>query len=131
MMHKYKPWQAALLWDTHNAAFMGLARKGTPVLRSQYEAFLDDPAGTVAAIGEFLGVALDPASLFIDAHTVDLKPTHLVAGNPMRFRTGPLALKRDDAWQHSLPRGSRALVSSLTFPLMARYGYFGRDRSTP
>ena len=58
--------------------------------------------------------------------SVVLSASHTVAGNPMRFRTGPTKLRRDDAWRQSLPRGRRVLVSALTGPLLARYGYLRR-----
>jgi hypothetical protein len=56
-----------------------------------------------------------------------LSPSHTVAGNPMRFRTGPTQLRRDDAWRTELPRGRRRLVTALTAPLLARYGYLRRS----
>jgi hypothetical protein len=43
----------------------------------------------------------------------------------MRFRTGPITIRRDDEWRLRLPSGSRILTSALTFPLLARYGYLG------
>jgi hypothetical protein len=45
----------------------------------------------------------------------------------MRFRTGALTLRRDDAWRDALPRGRRWLVSALTAPMLARYGYLRRS----
>jgi hypothetical protein len=39
------------------------------------------------------------------------------------MRSGPLTVRLDDAWRTELPTGSRRLVSALTAPLLARYGY--------
>jgi len=51
---------------------------------------------------------------------------HTVAGNPVRMRSGPLKLRVDDAWRAAMPAADRRLVTLLTFPLLARYGYAGR-----
>jgi len=51
---------------------------------------------------------------------------HTVAGNPVRMQSGPLKLRVDDAWRAAMPAGDRRLVTLLTFPLLARYGYAGR-----
>ena len=34
-----------------------------------------------------------------------------------------LTVRLDDAWRTELPAGSRRLVTALTAPLLARYGY--------
>jgi hypothetical protein len=39
-----------------------------------------------------------------------------------------VTLRRDDAWRERLDPRSRRLVTSLTAPLMVRYGYLGRER---
>lgn len=41
----------------------------------------------------------------------------------MRFLTGDVTLRRDDAWRAQLPVGQRRLISALTAPLLSRYGY--------
>jgi hypothetical protein len=65
---------------------------------------------------------------FLSGDSAVLSPSHTVAGNPMRFRTGPITLRRDDAWRSKLPRARRLLVTALTAPLLARYGYLRRSR---
>jgi hypothetical protein len=54
---------------------------------------------------------------------VSAKAVHTVAGNADRMRSGPLTVRLDDAWRTDLPTRSRRLVSALTAPLLARYGY--------
>ena len=41
----------------------------------------------------------------------------------MRFSTGRVALRRDDAWTVSLPRAQRRLVGAVCAPLLRAYGY--------
>ena len=50
-------------------------------------------------------------------------PVHALAGNPSRFKDGPIEIRRDDRWKTDQPRGQRAIVSLLTWPLLRRYGY--------
>jgi hypothetical protein len=51
---------------------------------------------------------------------------HTVAGNPVRMQSGPVTLRVDDAWRGAMSARDRRLVTLLTFPLLARYGYAGR-----
>lgn len=127
LMTRYSPTRSAALWVGHNLFFGLLARLGTPTRRLRYEDFVARPETVLRELAAFADVPL-PASGpgFLDGATVTLSPSHTVAGNPMRFRTGPLQLRRDDAWRTELPVRDRRLVSALTAPLLAGYGYLGR-----
>jgi hypothetical protein len=46
----------------------------------------------------------------------------------MRFTTGRLVMRRDEAWRAALPAGQRRLVTMLTAPLLTAYGYSGIGR---
>jgi hypothetical protein len=61
----------------------------------------------------------------IEQAAVELSPNHNIGGNPMKLRSGTIALRRDDAWRTELPAGDRRLVSILTWPLRLGYGYGG------
>jgi len=54
---------------------------------------------------------------------IELGPHHTVAGNPMRFQTGRVDLRVDEAWRAAMPAQDRALVTRLTSTLRRRYGY--------
>ena len=60
---------------------------------------------------------------------VVLGPSHGLSGNPARFRSGAVELRRDDAWTTEMPARDRAVVTALTLPLLMAYGYTG-DRRT-
>lgn len=124
-MYRYPPWKSALLWDTHNAALAALGRRGVPVWRLHYERLLADPVATVADLARFLGVAAAGVESFVAAGSVEVGPAHQIAGNYMRFTTGRLPLRRDEAWRERLPAGARRTVDALTAPLLVRYGYAG------
>ena len=121
-MHRYAPGRTALLWNAHNAAFGLLRLRGTPVLRLRYEELLTDPVAATRRVAAFAG--LDPGPLdFLHRERVRLGQGHSVAGNPMRFASGEIPLRHDDAWRVHLPPRQRALVGALTAPLLSAYGY--------
>jgi hypothetical protein len=123
-MTKYSPSRSAILWNAHNAAFGWLRRLGVPVVTLQYERFLADPVATVRALASFAGLEVADSDLaYLSAHHADLGTVHSAAGNPMRFKTGRIVLRRDDEWRDKLPAGQRRLVSALTAPMLGRYGY--------
>lgn len=125
-MTRYSPSRSALLWDVHNAAFGLLRRRGVPVRTVRYEDFLADPVAVTAAIATFADLTLpDDAFGYLSTDHVDLTKGHSAAGNPMRFRTGRLALARDDEWRVKLPPRQRRLVSAVTLPMLNTYGYRG------
>lgn len=127
-MTRYTPAQTALLWNAHNVAFTMLERLGVPVLRVHYEKFLADPVATTRTVARFAGLDHAGSALdFLDTTHADLGACHSVAGNPMRFLTGRVALRRDDDWRAALPQRDRRLVSALTAPLLGVYGYLGRQ----
>jgi hypothetical protein len=123
-MTRYPPARSALLWNAHNAAFGLLERLGVPVLRIRYEEFVADPVAGTQALCDFAGVAPpDGALRFLGPSSAFLSTGHSAAGNPMRFTTGRIELRRDDAWRSALPATQRHLVSALTAPLLGAYGY--------
>jgi len=78
-------------------------------------------------LGHVLGQVPRPIELpFVDERTVELGPTHSITGNPDRLRTGPIAVRLDDRWRREMTARDRSLVTALTWPLLARYGYLMR-----
>jgi Sulfotransferase family len=130
LMTRYSPFRASVLWVGHNVVLSMLRRLGTGSQRLRYEDFVADPEGSVASVARFAGLPDgNGVADFLSGHTVELGRAHTVAGNPVRFRTGPMTLRRDDAWRERLPRRRRVLVTLLTFPLVVRYGYLRAGRS--
>ena len=74
--------------------------------------------------------ALDlPGSYDIDLSQpggIELEPGHSIGGNRMRFATGPLVIRADEAWREKMPAKQRRIVKTLTFPLRSAFGYVGR-----
>ena len=127
LMTRYSPSKSSALWVGHNLFFGLLGRLGTRTRLLRYEDFVTEPRAVLTGLAEFADVPAGDMD-FLTEGSVLLSPSHTVAGNPMRFRTGPTALRRDDAWRAELPTGRRRLVTVLTAPLLARYGYLRRAR---
>jgi Sulfotransferase family len=123
---RYTPVHSALLWDTTNLAaeaFLGRPPERCMMLR--YEDFIARPKETVARMLDL--VEEDPRELpFVDDHTVTLGTNHTVSGNPGRFETGSIELRPDEEWREKMARSSRRVATTLTLPLLWRYGYLRR-----
>lgn len=124
VMTRYSPGRSALLWNAHNAAFDLLARRGVAVRRLRYEDFVADPRQAVRELAAFAGLDIraNPLHFLGDTH-VDLRTGHSAAGNPMRFTTGRVPLRPDEAWRDALPAGQRWLVGAICAPQLRRYRY--------
>lgn len=90
-------------------------------LHMRYEDFAASPRAAVEQVVALLGET--GTAPFSDDRTVELRPNHIVAGNPSRFTTGAVTIRADEAWRRRMSRRDRALVETMTLPLMVRYGY--------
>lgn len=127
-MPQYSPTQAGVLWMAHNAMFEAVTAAGTPRLLVRYEDFARAPGATLDAVARYAGlrdVGGDQGAELL------LRPTHTVAGNPMRFRTGNVAVRADDEWRSAMAPRARRWVAALTWPLRARYGYVAGPGRVP
>ncbi len=117
------PTPFAAVWDVWNAT-VELLWGRSRYLRLRYEDLAREPAKAVRRIAALAG---EPANglRFVGKDTVAIAPTHTVAGNRGRFRTGEVRLRLDDEWARSdrLSSHQYAAVSALTWPLRLRYGY--------
>jgi hypothetical protein len=127
-MPTFGPAWSSLTWVSNNLAVDVVRGRGLTRRVVRYERLVTTPAGE---LGRALGDAL-PASARAalesggDAGEFTAGVQHTVAGNPVRMQSGPLRLRMDDAWRRAMPARDRRLVTLLTFPLLARYGYAGR-----
>ena len=113
-------------WTENCVSAEALRRRVPPErwLFVRYEDFATDPRAVVDRVIAFLGRTAD--SPFQDANSIVLGPNHTVAGNPNRFRTGPVTIALDDEWRRRMPLRQRLAVRALCWPLLARYGYLLR-----
>jgi hypothetical protein len=122
LMPRYSPLTMSTQWTAHNVGVAALPHLGVPMLRIKYEQFVCRPRETLRRVAEFAGLEPNGTPVVDDDHLV-LSRSHSAAGNPMRFQPGRIQLRLDDEWRTKLPVRQRRLVTGLTFPLLARYGY--------
>jgi len=123
-MPRYHPARMALRWVSYNLLFHVLRRTHVPSLFVRYESVVRRPREEIERILRFgVGHHTHTTLDFIQDDRVFLASTHTVAGNPMRFQQGPLALRVDDRWRQDMDRTLRRTVGALTWPLMRHYGY--------
>jgi hypothetical protein len=108
--------RACLRWTTHNLLFQLAQLLHVRTVRLPYERFAGNPQ-VLQQVAEELLVAPTEIALSIDCHVVDLAVDHTVSGNPMRFDTGEVTVRRDDQWRTTMPAWRRRAVAVLTFPL--------------
>lgn len=129
-MTRYSPAASAVLWSAHNASTAMLPSLGTPVMLVRYESFVQEPERTLAAVARFADLELDDSAFdFVEPGMLRLRPAHTASGNPLRFASGQLEIRPDEAWRSQLSRRERLLVSALTYPQLAHYGFAGRRRA--
>ena len=117
------PASSSLRWAARNVGaelFWGLSKERYVLLR--YEDFIAEPQKTIRRILKLVGEEATPLP-HVGEHEVQLGINHNIWGNPNRFQTGPVRLKPDDEWASGMRSRDKAVVTALTLPLLAWYGY--------
>ncbi len=117
LMQRHSPAKSAALWDVWNLTASVLWRGSDRYLRLTYEDFVRRPRFWTERILELAGHDADLGPVFVDGRTARVSPSHTVAGNPDRMRSGDVTLRLDDEWVTGMRRMDRAVVSALTAPL--------------
>lgn len=121
-MEHIGPTKASLMWLESSVSTSLVARRTQrDVTVVRYEDLVTRPAEELARVARAVG--LEPDVSFVDGTTLQLRPSHAVAGNPARVRSGPLVLARDDEWDRHMSSAQRALVSAITAPRRRTHGY--------
>jgi Sulfotransferase family len=122
-MPQRSPAASALKWTVRNLATEALWRRcpGRYIML-RYEDFVAEPHKPIGRVLELVGEERVPRP-HVAEHEVELRVNHNVWGNPDRFRTGKVEIRPDREWAYNIKSGDCRLVSSLTFPLLARYNY--------
>ena len=111
-----------VIWNLMVERLWGRAAESEIHLRLRYEDLVGEPERHLTRIAGLFGESPD-LDFFRSSHRVDLSPAHMVAGNPLRFESGPVELRLDDEWRRSMPFRQRLTATALGWPLMRRYGY--------
>ena len=117
------PARVALEWSAKNILTEILTPRSVPSMFLRYEEAVKDPSSTVRRLTEFMSESLPADALdFLTGQTITLSTHHTVTGNPDRFNN-TIRIRPDAEWQDKMNPRQRALVTFLTYPLLAKYGY--------
>jgi hypothetical protein len=126
------PLRMSARYVCYNLLFHLLRGLRVPTVLLRYESLVRDPARELTRVLDHAGrPPVDGELGFIGDGWVELGPSHALAGNPMRFRSGRVPLRLDEEWRGELRRRHRLLTLTSTWPLLLRYGYLrgsGRGR---
>ena len=108
-------------WQFRNLATEWVGRR-LPYHRLRYEQLVERPEDQITELFEAIA-PLRGNRLRLDGREVELKPVHLLGGNPNRFQEGTTELREDDRWRTDLPAWKQSVASTICGPLLRRYGY--------
>jgi hypothetical protein len=129
-MPRYSALPASTGWLVANIPYHTAPLRSVPRLRVRYESLVALPGSEVARIARFLGSGLGPTDVaHFDASSIEIADNHMISGNPHRLGRRSVRVRIDDEWRSSMRPLDRMVVSAITLPLRAAYGYTGnRDR---
>ncbi|MGD8352212.1 MAG: sulfotransferase [Nitrospirota bacterium] len=121
-MEIYSSFKVSKRWMSMNMWPLFIKRHIQPdrYMALTYESMASNPKEAIGRILDFVGVRSD-LSFFLDDFTVDLRPTHSVLGNPMRFDSGAVEISYDGEWVTKLGLMDRLIVDVMTYPVMRRF----------
>ena len=120
------PLKMSARYLAYNLLFHLLGALGVRSILLRYESLVRDPSGELTRVLALSGRPVAAGELgFVGDGWVELGPSHALAGNPMRFRSGRVPLRVDEEWRGQLRRRHRLLTLASTWPLLLRYGYLG------
>jgi Sulfotransferase family len=131
LMPRMSPAKASRRWSLQNYSY-GITSGFASLSRLRYEDFVDDPTLYLAETLISAGFDDETGSLHDVVHGREISPAvdHTVSGNPSRFRTGKIELRLDEEWKGKMRGTDKKVVTALTAPLLLRYGYLGRRKTS-
>ena len=121
----YNPIHASLSWNFKNSLVeMLLNRSPGRYLRITYEDFVQNPKVAATSLLNLVKEAKTELT-FVEDCTINMNIDHIFAGSPSsRSEIGAVKLCLDERWKQEMNPIDKAVVTSLTFPLLQKYGYF-------
>lgn len=130
---RWRPRQAILVglyWTMYHLTNEAIRRRygQNRSILVRYERFIAAPSVTVEAISRLVGVP-PPTVDLAPGIPIELPVAHGPDSNG-RFSSPQTVLTVDDRWRRELHPIDRFLVALVTYPLLRRYGYTVRTRSS-
>jgi len=121
-MDRHGVTKSSLAWVYRSRLIESTWRDKPRFMLLRYEDFVAAPRGAVAHMLEWMGLP-DLDVPFSAEDEVEVRLSHNVSGNPVRFRKGPVRLSSDEEWRTALPRATARYVRAITWPHMRHFGY--------
>ncbi len=123
LMPQYSVLRTSASWDIVNFIGEKLKNYAHSYTLIRYEDIISDPQKHIQKIFDHLNLNNEIESIFTNDQTVNLKTNHTVAGNPMRFTTGPVTLTLDEKWKVNMSTKDKLISKILGYPYLFKYGY--------
>jgi hypothetical protein len=114
--------RSALMWLVENAAAHRFEGAAAGYCLMRYEDFVAEAKTQVLRAVRMIGPQ-EPDLSFIGSASVTLRARHGISGNPAKFITGEVSLRRDDDWHVAMTAAQKNFISLITAPLLLRYAY--------
>jgi len=112
-----------LRWSLENYFIEVFSKDVKNYVRMRYEDFAEQPYRRLVIALNKMGFPTANADLaFLKTSPINLKPTHSVGGNPVRF-SQINAIKNNEDWKKQLSGFQKTYLRLIALPLMIRYGY--------
>lgn len=122
-MPQRHPVESSLEWDICNVAVEAFWKRfPNRYMVLRYEDFIEEPRESVRRILDLVQEDVTPLP-FISQRGIEFGVNHNIGGNPNRFKTGTVELRPDREWITKIRSRDRRMVTSLSIPLLNRYGY--------
>jgi hypothetical protein len=119
------PVRVTLNWSARAlAAELLVASRAGPTnyKRLAWESFVQSPREAYRDIMQFIGEP-PASSAFVDDHSVQVAPSHTIAGNPGRREGGVRRISLDETWREELTSKERVAIAAASAPMMLKLGY--------
>jgi hypothetical protein len=114
--------KSASRWNSLQMLAQKLQRTSKKYTLLRYEDLVSAPKVSLSKL--FADLAIEEPSLdFLDGQRANLKTSHTVSGNPIRFTSKEIKIKPDMQWQQAMANHQKWLVTLMTWPLLLKYGY--------
>ena len=114
---------SATRWNSLQKLAEKLRQSSKQYALLKYEGLVTNPQKSLRGLFNELGIE-QPSLDFIDGVRANLKTSHMVSGNPVRFTNNEIKIEPDIEWQHAMANRHKWLVTFITLPLLLKYGYF-------
>ena len=115
--------EAAIKWAAKNVVANTLKPIAKNYIFVRYEDFATNPEKITAHILGKIGKKTDEVDKLMRGSMTPME-THGILGNPTpRAQKQGLTIQKDTEWHEKLPQLDKSIVTFLTLPLLAKYGY--------